>query len=224
MDYEIRSKADPYPQYMTASEESASNSSLLSSHLAATNPHGITPNLIGAAAISHTHAASAINSEQLAIANGGTGANNAAAALTNLGGAPISHVHAEHRHIILPYRFERLTTQSRINFNFYLADTLYCGYLLSCIVGGHRGGYGLFLSRREIFLSRIEGNLNFEVISSLDRGYFSGIFEFSTTPNGINIRINNGSISQRQDFGIYAEIVGSGANLAYPVFSSLSYT
>jgi hypothetical protein len=49
---------------------------------------------VGAAASSHNHAASDINSGQLAIAQGGTGASTAAGALTNLGAAPASHNHA----------------------------------------------------------------------------------------------------------------------------------
>ena len=46
------------------------------------------------AAVSHTHAASAITSGTLAIANGGTGASTAAAARTNLGAAAASHNHS----------------------------------------------------------------------------------------------------------------------------------
>lgn len=46
------------------------------------------------AAVSHTHAASAITSGTLAVANGGTGASTAAAARTNLGAAASSHTHS----------------------------------------------------------------------------------------------------------------------------------
>jgi hypothetical protein len=49
---------------------------------------------LGAAAASHNHAASAINSGTVAITNGGTGASTAAGALTNLGAAPATHTHA----------------------------------------------------------------------------------------------------------------------------------
>lgn len=171
----------------------------IATHLAVTNPHQITPNLIGAAAASHTHT------------------------LASLKAAAASHAHAENNHIILPYRMVNLTTQTRINFNFSLLDTKWCGYLLNCVVGGHRGGFGGFLCKREIFLDRTTSSLNFEIISSLDRGNFSGIFAFSTTPTSIKITINNMSSTQRQDFGIYCEIVGSGADLAYPVISEINY-
>ena len=63
----------------------------------------LTPAAIGAAAATHTHTGSQISGNisgnaanvtgVVAIANGGTGAVNAAAALTNLGAAPTSHTH-----------------------------------------------------------------------------------------------------------------------------------
>jgi hypothetical protein len=56
--------------------------------------HTHTPGEVGAAAASHTHAAGDITSGALAVAQGGTGATTAAAALTNLGAAPASHNHS----------------------------------------------------------------------------------------------------------------------------------
>lgn len=219
--YPLSSNSDPFPQYLTQNEadqlyrpktinlldseipatiaRDTEITSAINAHLGITNPHGITPAMINAAVASHTHT------------------------LASLKAAAASHAHAENNHIILPYRMERLTTQTRINFNFSLLDTSYCGYLLNCVVGGHRGGFGGFLCKREIFLNRTFSSLNFEIISSLDRGDFSGIFAFSTTPTSIKITINNMSSTQRQDFGIYCEIVGSGANLAYPVISEINY-
>ena len=49
--------------------------STLISHLSASNPHGITPSKIGAAASTHNHSASEITSGILSAARGGTGGN-----------------------------------------------------------------------------------------------------------------------------------------------------
>lgn len=54
---------------------------------------GITPANIGAAASSHTHAASDISSGTLGIARGGTGGTTAAEARAQLGAAAASHTH-----------------------------------------------------------------------------------------------------------------------------------
>lgn len=56
----------------------------ISAHFSATNPHGITPAMIGASSSSHTHAASDITSGALGIARGGTGASTAAQAANNV--------------------------------------------------------------------------------------------------------------------------------------------
>lgn len=58
---------------------------VLLSHLSSKNPHGITAKLIGAAAATHYHSATAITSGQLGIVRGGTGSATAFGARTNLG-------------------------------------------------------------------------------------------------------------------------------------------
>lgn len=58
---------------------------VLLSHLNGKNPHFITPKLIGAAATTHSHAASAINSGVLGIARGGTGGGTPYDARCSLG-------------------------------------------------------------------------------------------------------------------------------------------
>ena len=236
---------DPHSQYLTQSEGDTlyAGADAIANHLAAIDPHSqyLTQSegdtlYAGADAIATHLAAVDPHPQYLTQSEGDTlyaGANAIAShlattnphqiTLTLIGAAAATHTHAENRHIILPYRMEKLTTQTRINFNFSLLDTSYCGYLLNCVVGGHIGGFGNFLCKREIFLNRTISNLNFEIISSLDRGNFSGIFAFSTTPTSIKITINNMSSTQRQDFGIYCEIVGSGADLAYPVISEINY-
>lgn len=83
----------------------------IASHLATTNPHQITPSLIGAAAATHSHAASAITSGQLAIANGGTGASTAAQSLTNLGAAAARQVNN--------YNFADCSNTNRLPSGFY---------------------------------------------------------------------------------------------------------
>lgn len=69
---------------------------VLLSHLSSKNPHGITAKLIGAAATTHYHSASAINSGILGIPRGGTGAKTAYDARVNLGiQAGVGHIAGE---------------------------------------------------------------------------------------------------------------------------------
>lgn len=67
------------------------------------NPHGVTPDQIGAAPSTHNHSASEINSGTLnsnrlptvPLTKGGTGATTATQALANLGAAPKTHSHTK---------------------------------------------------------------------------------------------------------------------------------
>ena len=77
----------------------------ISSHLSSINPHGITIEIIGAAATSHAHTGSQISGNIdgkaanitgiVEIANGGTGAGTTMEALANLGAAATGHAHTE---------------------------------------------------------------------------------------------------------------------------------
>jgi hypothetical protein len=136
----------------------------IASHLSTVNPHQISPSLIGAAPISHNHAASAINSGQLAIANGGTGASTAAQALTNLGAAPASHNHPN----LNNFTSFLTSNQSGLRgnfvftaFNFFLNQntwtTIYPGLFLSrakviligCMINNWEGGGGIMHGWKE---------------------------------------------------------------------------
>lgn len=74
---------------LTAADVNAAEKSGLDGHADnKDNPHEVTATQIGAAAASHTHAASDISSGVLALSQGGTGESSASAARTALGCAP----------------------------------------------------------------------------------------------------------------------------------------
>jgi hypothetical protein len=90
-----------------------------SNHALTHAPNGtdpLTPDAIGAAAATHTHAASAITSGQLAIKNGGTGASTAAVALANLGAIAASTISGENSQILVQVSDNSIQGTSDANF------------------------------------------------------------------------------------------------------------
>lgn len=134
----------------------------LISHLSATNPHKITAAGIGAAATSHTHAASAITSGTLGLSRGGTGGSTAAAARANLSVYSKSEVNS---------LLGNLYSKS-ISCSTSITGPCYCHIHTSIIPIAAGGSYGAFMG-----MIRISSNLILFCVncSSITKSYQTSV-------------------------------------------------
>lgn len=98
-----------------------------SSHLSASNPHKVTPAIINASPVGHTHTTADITGGSLSVARGGTGASEASKARANLGVNAI--------YITVEYTSDTISASANSYVSHSLNITSYSGYKPVAVAG-----------------------------------------------------------------------------------------